>query len=134
MATNTTLSMILYIFMILIALGLKPLFGTVLMIIVLNIAIIDMMQVWYARVGCQSFRSQLICIHYVVKNDTVDTSCTTGDVRLVGGTNELEGRVEVCYNQMWGAVCHNYWDTSDANVVCKQLGHQMIGIDSVHSF
>ena len=45
MATNTTLSMILYIFMILIALGLKPLFGTVLMIIVLNIAIIDMMQV-----------------------------------------------------------------------------------------
>ena len=45
MATNTTLGMSLYIFMILIALGLKLPFGTALMIIVLNIAIIDMMQV-----------------------------------------------------------------------------------------
>ena len=45
MATNTTPGMNLYIFMILIALGLKPLFGTVFMIIVLNIVMLPMMQV-----------------------------------------------------------------------------------------
>ena len=59
--------------------------------------------------------------------NTVDTSCNNGDVRLVGGINELEGRVEICYNKIWGSVCHNSWDTYDANVVCKQLGYQPIG-------
>ena len=57
----------------------------------------------------------------------MDTSCKNGDVRLVGGINELEGRVEICYNKIWGSVCHNSWSTYDANIVCKQLGHQPTG-------
>ena len=60
-------------------------------------------------------------------NYTVDTSCNNGDVRLVGGINELEGRVEICYNKMWGSLCHNSWSTYDANIVCKQLGYQPTG-------
>lgn len=62
------------------------------------------------------------------KNTSVDLSCTTGDVRLVGGVNHNEGRVEMCYNHFWGSVCHRYWSTVDANVVCKQLGHQPTGL------
>ena len=62
----------------------------------------------------------------------MDTSCNNGDVRLVGGINELEGRVEICYNMIWGSVCHNSWSTADANVVCKQLGHQPTGIFCQH--
>ena len=33
-------------------------------------------------------------------NYTVDTSCNNNDVHLVGGINELEGRVEMCYNKL----------------------------------
>ena len=58
----------------------------------------------------------------------MDTSCNNGDVRLVGGINELEGQVEICYNKIWGSVCHSVWSTYDADVVCKQLGHQPTGL------
>ena len=48
--------------------------------------------------------------------------CTTGSIRLSGGTSSLNGRVEVCYNNAWGTVCDDIWDSVNAGVVCRQLG------------
>ena len=53
--------------------------------------------------------------------------CRDGEVHLRGGKNEREGRVEICYNEVWGTVCDYGWDEMDANVVCTQLGYGQPG-------
>ena len=45
-----------------------------------------------------------------------------GDIRLVAGARDSEGRVEVCNQNMWGSVCDIGWDMNDANVACRQAG------------
>ena len=58
--------------------------------------------------------------------------CHDGDVRLVNGSGPHEGRVEVCFNEMWGTICDYidpwYWNITQANVVCQQLGYSGAGI------
>ena len=53
--------------------------------------------------------------------------CANGAVQLVGGSNQYEGRVEVCLNNQWGTVSDDGWGTYDAATVCRQLGYYTSG-------
>ena len=48
-------------------------------------------------------------------------------MRLVGGDNLREGRIEVCFGEAWTTICDTMWSTADANVVCQQLGYSSNG-------
>lgn len=61
--------------------------------------------------------------------DAQESCSYHGAVRLVGGSNEREGRVEICIGRVWGTVCEYwpifYWPSTNARVVCRQLGFEV---------
>ena len=52
---------------------------------------------------------------------SVDDNYRNGDIRLVGGPHNWEGRVEIFWNGIWGTISDADWGMSEAQVVCKQL-------------
>ena len=50
------------------------------------------------------------------------------DIRLVGGSYNWEGRVEIYWTGTWGTISDTSWSNSDAEVVCRQLRHSTNGM------
>ena len=59
---------------------------------------------------------------------SADDVCIPGSVRLANSTSDMEGRVEVCLDNVWGTVCQDLFGYDEARVVCGQLGFSGEGI------
>ena len=65
----------------------------------------------------------ILTLYCLILADTIQyVDCADGDIRLVGGSSVNEGNVQICYSNAWGSVCDDSWGSSDARVVCRQLG------------
>lgn len=80
-----------------------------------------------AGVRCQRRTGTFFpCTSYCSLHCTL-SACAHGNIRLIGTSNELAGRVEVCIDGLWGTVCDILWGRQDAEVACRQLGYSSSG-------
>ena len=78
---------------------------------------------------CYKLSSGFYCSHYSDVGVGCEEACADGQIKLVGGENATEGRVEICRDGSWGAICDDSssWGAEEARVVCMQLGFPYTG-------
>ena len=87
--------------------------------------------VWISDLECSGSESNLYaCKHSGCGNNhcthsgdvSVQCSYSSSTIRLMGGGRNY-GRVEIYEYGVWGTVCDDTWDMTDADVACRELGY-----------
>ena len=92
-------------------------------------------QIWLTNVWCRGNETRLTdctipafrtpsCTHIEDAGVRCTPCSPVGAIRLTDGNS---GRVEICNDNRWGTVCHDFWSPADAQVACRQLGFSTTG-------
>ena len=98
-----------------------------------SIGILYLSHAIYSALVCYIFIKLFEVKFYlnIVAGYSIGLKCREYDLRLFNSEGSLlEGRVELCIQQVWRSVCDYLWDDLDAQVVCRQLGYSAIGMTS----
>ncbi|CAC5424588.1 unnamed protein product [Mytilus coruscus] len=92
--------------------------------------------IWFNNVNYHGSESNLLnctynhdispCRHYNDVGIHCFLDCSTedeGDLRIIKGYAENQGRLEIKYKGEWGTVCDNQFENADVEVACRQLGY-----------
>lgn len=61
---------------------------------------------------------------FLICKETLNPECTSGSVRLVGGSDPSEGLLEICLFRRWELVCFSKdFSAKEAEVACNSLGY-----------
>ncbi|XP_078350705.1 MAM and fibronectin type III domain-containing protein 1-like [Oculina patagonica] len=63
----------------------------------------------------------ILCWLYLPVISPVAANPTEGDVRLVDGGVNSQGRIEIYYNDTWWTLCQNHFNHDAFNTVCRML-------------
>ena len=77
-----------------------------------------------SHLQCCNACAFMLCFTFSI----ADGQCSYGDIRLANGYIEQEGRVEICVDDVWGVICDDGWDKTDAHIACQQLGYAEQGM------
>ncbi|KAL5013038.1 hypothetical protein ScPMuIL_011589 [Solemya velum] len=89
-------------------------------------------QIWLDEVSCNGTEQSITSCRHLNwgtndcgHSEDVGVDCDPSQdanipIRLVGGANSREGRVEVRFNNNWGTVCSDEFDHNAASVACRQ--------------
>ena len=66
-------------------------------------------------------------VEFIIVFFSAEGSYREGDIRLVGGPHNWEGRVEIFWNGTWGTISGSQWTNEDASVIRRQLQHMLPG-------
>ena len=79
------------------------------------------------EISCQ--RRKHLCTTVYLNKLVINSiaSCSDGDLKLVGGESESDGRLEICLNKRWTTINGRGWTKTDTKVACNQLNYSALG-------